>query len=353
MHDRTCPDCPWTGTGYRSAAIADAAKSQHSCDRARRAAEVTNRHRARIDTSRVERPCLHTVAHHQHGTWLCYVGDICRCRPCTDAMAAYEANRNRLKAYGKWHPMSPTAPVREHVERLRAQGMSIKAIGETAGVGPRVIARLLYTINSGGREIPPSETMRTENAEALLAVTFTTALEGYVAVHGLVRRLQALQAIGYPMAWIAEQGGFTTGNLNRYFKGNRKVHRSTHDRIAAVYQGLWHTPAVPRRGLSATKIEKTIEHATRQGWASPLAWDESGLDDPDAVPDLGEKAHTKDVDVIAVERRRLGDKTVLLSNADVQYLVKGWLRDGRSLDDLKDATGLRIERMERAAQKAA
>lgn len=95
---------------------------------------------------------------------------------------------------------------------------------------------------------------------------------------GIVRRLCALQAIGWPDQAIAERLGCTKQAVSWLRCGNRTTaNRETRAAVDRVYNELSGTP-----GPSA-QARRT---AQRRGWAPPLAWDD--IDDPDAQPDYGE-----------------------------------------------------------------
>lgn len=95
-------------------------------------------------TDRTPKPCLHKIANHQHGTYACYVLDRCRCRPCADAHAAYNRERVRQQAYGRWDNYVDAEPARRHVRLLMAQGMGLKRIVAVSGVPSGSIWKLLY-----------------------------------------------------------------------------------------------------------------------------------------------------------------------------------------------------------------
>lgn len=96
---------------------------------------------------------------------------------------------------------------------------------------------------------------------------------------GVVRRRQALAAMGYGLPDLAPHFGVTPRAVSNYMRRPR-VHRSTLERWRQVYDLLSMTP-----GPSS----KARGEALRRGWLPPLAWDDETIDDPDAVPDLGSR----------------------------------------------------------------
>lgn len=75
--------------------------------------------------------------------------------------AAYHRDRRRALAYGTWCPTTDASPVRDHLLRLRAAGLTVDVVAARSGVP----AKTLHAIAQGAR----SRTRR-ETAEAVLAV---------------------------------------------------------------------------------------------------------------------------------------------------------------------------------------
>lgn len=118
---------------------------------------------------------------------------------------------------------------------------------------------------------------------------------------GTVRRLQALTAAGWSSAELGRQAGMTRCALNRlraYVDGTGRVRRVTHDRVAYMYDRLWH---VTPTGRYQARSER---HAARAGWAAPWQWDGLNMDDPNTAPHPPVPADG--IDEIAVERYMAG-----------------------------------------------
>lgn len=161
-----------------------------------------------------------------------------------------------------------------HVQSLVANGMSVRAIGEVAGVTPSVISQL-------SRGTRTSVAVRTETA--ILAVGLEEVMGranplGFVPNIGARRRLRALMAIGWRHSDLTPMVGFNTGNLNHQI-GNW-ISRAKHDAMKAVYEQLWNTPG-PAPETSRARIRNA-------GYLPPMAWDDETIDDPLYEPDLGD-----------------------------------------------------------------
>lgn len=151
---------------------------------------------------------------------------------------------------------------------------------------------------------------------------------------GVVRRLQALRAIGY-----------TDENLGRYLGVNRqamldlrrysspRVMASTAARIADMYETL---SAHPQTGTSAARSRRTAES---RGWPPPLAWDDETIDDPDAAP-----AVTVDdpdaLDEVAVERAMHGDPPATLGKPERLEAIRLLAELGYNDVEIGDRVGI-------------
>lgn len=108
------------------------------------------------------------MALHPHGHINRYRYSRCRCNRCRAANAAAARQRRRDIAYGRYRGDVDAGPVREHVQRLRAAGISVPIIAELAGVRCSLVETLLY--GRPGRGQPPTRKMRAANAAKLLAI---------------------------------------------------------------------------------------------------------------------------------------------------------------------------------------
>lgn len=288
----TCDQCGWTSNPTRSQAQADHAHRIHSCDRWRAKAAAKARGQARdAAVDRTPKACHHKRANHQHGTHACYVLDKCRCHPCKDANTVYERNRIKQHAYGRFNTFVDAEPVRDHIKALQAAGMGLKQIvAATNGeFSQGAMTRLMYgrLKKETNRQEGPSRRIRTEHANALLAVRATTnTIAGGALIDGTGtrRRLQALIAIGWSQTRLAERMGYALRNFNYMLHGKRSVTVATHRKVLALYDDLWDTPPTARNRWELGAINRTITYARTHGWVPPLAWDDDTIDDPEATP---------------------------------------------------------------------
>lgn len=221
----------------------------------------------------------------RHGKLSTYTHQKCRCIPCTLTANAWDANRRRQLAYGRWKPYVAAAPVRTHVQALTDAGMTWAQIADAAHLNVAIVRNLLVGVSSR----PPSRSIRVENAKALLSVRIPprppadgTAL---IDATGTIRRLRALVATGWPITAIARRAGIDSSHLHRLLHGAvREVAAGTAHTVHVLYDDLWDAdPAA--EGIRATSIRRAHQVAATYRWAPPLAWDDDTINDPSVVPD--------------------------------------------------------------------
>lgn len=238
----------------------------------------------------------------EHGTRYRYVSG-CRCADCTAANRDYARRRD---VYG-WSERvaadwADAAPAREHIAALQAKGMGYKRVAEVAGLSVSTLHAIIW-----GKHGYPAKRILRRNLDAILAVEFDPAGSAVIDPTGTVRRIRALQAMGWPLREIGARCDIATQNLGTIASSGRGVYASTATRIAKVYDELSMTPGPSSRS-------RVI--ARKRGWQPPLAWDDLMIDDPhcqvetdfynlENVPDLtsGEDL----IDEVAVERFITGD----------------------------------------------
>jgi transcriptional regulator with XRE-family HTH domain len=257
---RTCPACPWRSKPT-TAGLAARALELHSCDRQRRldaAHVVGDERRARYGT--VVRDCEHVHSRHEHGTRNGYVLDRCRCAPCSQAATAYESNRVRQTAYGRWQPYVDAEPARQHVRALMAAGIGFKRVARLAGVSHSSVAKLLY--GEASRRLEPSKRIRPETERRLLAVQVDErhlAAGALVPAHETWQHVSGLVALGYPYRWIAQRIGQTASSGLQL--GRWQVTVRNAQAIRALAQQVGDTPGPSER---ARRMAKTY------GWLTPM-----------------------------------------------------------------------------------
>lgn len=341
---RAACDCGFTGS-YRSEALAARALRVHSCDKHRAKNEARARgERRSAAADRTPKPCVHLLAQHEHGSHAAYVLDRCRCSPCRDANAAYERNRSRQNAYGRWTPHVPAAPVREHVRGLMAAGIGLKQIARLSGIAHSTLGKLVYGARlDDGTHRPPSGKVKPATAQALLAVTATP--ESYsdgarVDATGTRRRLQTLVAAGWSQSRLASELGVLPSNFGGLL-GRDGCQASTARQVRALYGRLAFTPPPQTSRSEQGSVTHSRRYAAERGWPPPMWWDDDDLDNPTFVVTFtGWQAASKDdVDDVAVLRACRGER-LNLTVAERREVVRRLHAERMNDQQISARTGL-------------
>jgi hypothetical protein len=233
-------------------------------------------------TDRTPKPCLHKHANHQHGDYLAYVADKCRCFPCTEANRIRGAKQRRNKAYGR-ETLVDAGPVRAHVEQLRNLGMSIETIERLSGASHCAVQALVYATH---KKVWPV------TAERILSIPLRPpALKDqpggrHMPSIGARRRIQALSAVGWSLTAIGRRAGIDKRTLiEMAWRDQCTV--ATHLTIVKLYDELWDSEPPSDTPSQRGSSSKARRHAQLNGWAPPMAWDDDTIDEPAAEPNYG------------------------------------------------------------------
>lgn len=217
--------------------------------------------------------CTHPRARHRHGDYACAKRDGCGCGPCRAAARAYSRQLVRRNAYGR-SPWIDAAPAREHVAELLDAGMTVAELEKAARVD-RTIIRHLF----GAYGKPPAKRVRKDNAERLIAIPVRRGFigeRGWVPAVGTMRRVHALNAIGWPNQVLCRRLGYPASARSLQFGRRDRVMAATARVVDALYHELRDVPGPSTRVREASR---------NRGWLGPVWWDDDTIDDPQHVPD--------------------------------------------------------------------
>jgi hypothetical protein len=336
---RTCQACGYTAD-YASAALADAHHRRHSCAKHRSGLERAARRAERLQ-SRVPRECLHPHARHRHGTRAAYVKDRCRCTDCTAANTAASRTVTRERIYGRWHPYVDADPVRDHIAALRAAGIGVERIAHLAGLS---VSHVRQLAEHGRANSPGTHRVRPSTATRVLGIGIgdaSRAPRSRVDATGTRRRLQALQAIGWPAELLAAQLGRRPNSLHLSMTGLSVTVRTAQD-VASLYERLWNTAPPQANSKQRAAADAARAHAAAHRWLPPLAWDDIDIDtDPTPSALTSGLPRWNDIDEIAVERALAGDHITYddLTPVEQQEVVRRLTARGTSIRDIAAQLG--------------
>lgn len=260
---------------------------------------------------------------HKHGlTGTCYNNHRCGCQNCKDGRADHAREVTRLKAYGRYdNGFVDVGPILDHINMLRAFGLGRRRIAEMAGVTSSVIECILYT-RRGSKNRPrpkaPSSRIANHNAAKILAVRPDIDGLGGKAIipsRGAHRRVQALNAIGWSLARIADRLGSSPESFGLMMSRDT-ISAGQHRRIAALYEDLQFVVPPHANGHELQVYTRSINRARLNGWPVPMAWD-----DIDNDPEPAVAAHDTTVDEIALELALAGE-SVRLNHAEKLEAVR-------------------------------
>lgn len=216
--------------------------------------------------------------------------------------------REYLKAKG-FPPLVPAGPVSDHVRILHDRyGMSTREIGSLSGLSCGSVHKLLnrYYMRNGQRIA--YESVGREKAARVLAVRpsgpvkpETSRAGALVDATGARRRVQALNALGFPLTFISLDILGVNINFSRELSRRDTLFRGSDELVRQVYP-KWEAAEPDDHGIALNAASKCRKSALRKGWAPPSCWDPDTIDDPEAIPEWtgecgtprGERIHRRE-----------------------------------------------------------
>lgn len=213
-----------------------------------------------------------------HTTTTCVLNYGCQLPECR---ARFNARRRAIRA-GTFQPTArvKAEPVRQHILDLMDAGLSATRIGRLAGVSHTCVLAFVqtrsYSYRGRKRDTTP------EIARRILAVRPRTTI-------GTLRRIQALNAIGWPTRQIAARADVSNSWLCHLRPGtNHMVTLSNADKIDAVYAKLRRLKPEDN-GVLPCHAERSRARAKANRWPTPKYWSRhpGDIDDPYFEPLYG------------------------------------------------------------------
>ncbi len=219
--------------------------------------------------------------HHRNLT--CYTDYKCRRPDCVRRYNDWQNNRNRAVAEGTWQPFIDATPVREHLLKLYAAGLTPYRVSILTGIDWNTVR--LYTQAAPTQRRGMIRQTTPEFMAKILAVQPEPVMPGRVDPTGTRRRIQALVAIGWPMKELGPHLGVKPDHVRRLMTRTQQVYGTTAQAAIDTYSQLQRSR--PRRhGVSEIGFARALRYSRQRRWAPPKYWDQHPgcIDDPHFEP---------------------------------------------------------------------
>jgi hypothetical protein len=184
-------------------------------------------------------------------------------------------NKARRGMPGVSQPWADPTQVHEHVQWL-VQAATFQAVAQAARVGQMTV----WEVANGTRLA-----IKTETAEALLAITPSDVRPRRADANGSMWRLRSLVAMGHTASRHAAALGVSRAIIERLIKGDRvTVTTDLRDDINRLFDAWWDKLPPRRTPGEKTAACKALQRAAVNNWPCPAALDEDELDLPGYKP---------------------------------------------------------------------
>lgn len=200
-----------------------------------------------------------------HGSYSYGRRHDCDCEACELAVSRYQKRYNLDRGRGIKRRL-PAEPLRAKVQQLYDEGVRPHQIHATLGISSGVLRHIMV----GTRGRPPASLVERPTYEKFMALRLEDCLAVPTLVDsiGVVRRIHALQFLGYGPNDIAEGVGVSVSMIYQYLRAQQCLSTTVsavHDAYVQMRNG---------HGQSAHSYWK----ARREGWPPPGAWDDETID---------------------------------------------------------------------------
>ena len=191
-----------------------------------------------------------------------------------NANAWQRRRRDAIRA-GTWQPRRRDAqPARAHLQWMRTLGLSQYGCAEAIGIPTSTVTGILYPIGGNLRGLVTADTERRILSCDTRAILDRLPDNRHLSSVGSRRRVQALAVGGWSRQHLAARMGVTLQALSSMIRRDRLVARNVRT-IRTMYDEL---------SMRSGPTARTRREAAAAGWLSPLAWDDTTIDDPAAAP---------------------------------------------------------------------
>lgn len=270
------------------------------------------------------------------------------CALCLEASRRYRRGHAKATRMGKVRKI-PTNIVADHIDTLISAGMTRRTIAELAGVNPTTITKVR------ARKLP---TVLLRVAAGILAIQPGDHYDS-IETWRVIRRVQALHALGWTYAEIGRRAGWHAANVRTLMHPNWRARPTVTPATFAIFDGIYRdlSMQIPPPSAASTVAR---DRARAEGWPVPLCWD--NIDDPAETPAPRYQPHRAETvrheayDEAVVVRVLNGDWRLPCTPADKAEVVARWTRrdptvktreaeyDKPSYSYLERLTGWKVDR---------
>ncbi len=150
----------------------------------------------------------------------------CRCAPCRSANTAYETQRAKARKAGDWNGIVPADAARDHLHKLRRQGIGRRTVQACTDVGDTVLSQIISGKKTRIRARTERLILRVGKAQA--------ADHALVSAERSRRLIQLLLEEQYTEAYLAKRLGYK----NHYLQFGAVITVRNAARIKRLYLEL-------------------------------------------------------------------------------------------------------------------
>jgi hypothetical protein len=191
-----------------------------------------------------------------------------------------QSSRRKSIAYGRYESAYTDAePVRQHLLWLMTMGLGMNRIAILSDVNHRTITQLVKGRSEleilKGRPAVLNRVYKS-NAVKIMAVKpdfYGLSERTQISSTGFVRRVQALNCLGYTNTMLSEMLGYSGASLYTMVK-QKKVTLVNHRRMMVLYDQLSITPYKPKDKDEAILVDRFRKRMLKSGFMPPMAWDD-------------------------------------------------------------------------------
>ena len=166
-----------------------------------------------------------------------------------------------------------------------------------------------------------------------------------IDVTGSRRRVQALIALGWSVRNIAERLGGTEMVVTHILT-RPTITAAKAKRVAQVFDQMSMRLPPDTTPDERRAISRSRNRAAREGWVTPLAWDDD-IDNPDATP-YRPSGTDRGIDEQVIQLAMSGQR-VIANAAERAEVIRRWKAAGRPINELDRLMGWNARRTARRA----